>query len=187
MKKIFLLILLQTPLLLLAQTYNSKPITRLYDKPVERTYYATEKYYNGKLMVEGQIVQKIFSLKKRLELKRGVWKWYYRNGQVQDSVFYSDYGFPRGIETRYHYNGTIYMKLDYDTSTNFKIKQRSKLWVIPKDYSQTYFYRSPNIPKRTQVFLNGKKHGSWKYFDKKGNPVKEKMYEKGKLISMKED
>ena len=127
MKKFLFLFLVAFPAVLFSQNYNSKRMTRLFEKPVERSYYVKERYYKGNLYVEGQAVQKIYSLKKRVELKKGPWKWYYRNGRVKDSLFYSDFGLPTGIETRYNSDGTISETIDYGTSTNFKI--RDKNWL----------------------------------------------------------
>ena len=177
--------MLQIPSFAFSQNYNSKRLTRLFDKPVERTYYVKERYYKGNLYVEGQAVQKIYSLKKRVELKKGPWKWYYRNGKVKDSLFYSDFGLPTGVEVKYNSDETIFEKIDYGTSTNFKIKDKNWLKAIPKDYTRTFYHKEPNIPKKTVTYLNKKKHGTWQNFDKNGNLTSEKIYENGKLKSIK--
>ncbi len=182
-----LLLLLFVPCVLKAQNYNSQRISRLFNKPVERTYYVKERYHNGKLYVEGQAVQKIYSLKKRIELKRGPWKWYYRNGKVKDSVFFSDMGLPIGVELRYHSNGSIDEKVDYDTSTNFTIKERNWLIAIPRDYTKITYYKEPNIPRRIEVFVNKKKSGTWEYFDRNGTLIKKRNYVKGKLVSLQKN
>ncbi|MBL0047209.1 MAG: hypothetical protein IPP32_03830 [Bacteroidetes bacterium] len=183
MKRLFLLFFLGIPCILSAQNYNSKRITRLYATPVQRTYYVKERYFKGNLYVEGQAVQKIYSNKNRIELKKGPWKWYYKNGQLKDSIFYSDMGLPSGIEIRYRKNGTISQLVDYGTSTNFKVKERNWLLTIPLDYTITYYFEKPNIPQRVEVFVNQKKSGKWQKFDKSGKLISEKNYVKGKLIS----
>ncbi len=185
MKRIALLILLGFPIFGVAQSRDNKRITSLYEKPVERKYYVKERYYKGNLYVEGQAVQKIFSKKKRVELKRGAWKWYYKNGQLKDSVFYSDLGLPTGIATKYFSDGSIQEQIDYGTSTNFKIRERNWLTTIAKDYSRTYYYKNPNVPKKTTYYLNKKKSGTWKTFDTSGKLLSEKVYENGKLQSSK--
>ena len=142
-----------------------------------------ERYYKGNLYVEGLAVQKVFSKKKRVELKRGPWKWYYRNGQVKDSVFYTDLGLPTGIAIKFNNDGTILEKTDYGTSLNFKIRERNWLTTIAKDYTKTYYYKEPNIPQKKVTYLDKKKSGNWQYFDKNGKLISEENYENGKLIS----
>lgn len=163
-----------------AQNYNSKRITRLFEKPVERSYYVKERYHNGRLYVEGQAVQKIYSKKNRVELKRGAWKWYYRSGQLKDSVFYNDMGLPQGIALHYRRNGTIAEAVDYGTSTNFKVRERNWLVAIPKDYSRTSYYENPNVPRKTEHYLNKKKDGLWQKFDEEGKVIEAVRYSKGK-------
>ena len=182
MKKLFLLLAILLPAFLFAQS-SKKKFSNLYAKPVERKYYVKERYFRGNLYVEGQAVQKIFSKKKRVELKRGPWKWYYRNGQVKDTLFYSDMGLPTGVETKYSSDGKILETIDYGTSTNFIIKERNWLTTIAKDYTRTYYYKNPNIPKETNTFLNKKRNGVWQTFDKTGKVIYERKYEKGRLIS----
>lgn len=127
--------------------------------------------------------KKFIVRKKRVELKRGPWKWYHRNGQLKDSVFYTDAGLPTGIETLYNSDGSIHQTIDYGTSTNFIIRERNWLTTIAKDYTRTYYYKTPNIPKKTQVYKNKKKDGVWKTYDTNGKVISEKTYSKGKLIS----
>ncbi|HRH03441.1 MAG TPA: hypothetical protein PLN13_09150 [Bacteroidia bacterium] len=183
MKNFYVLLLFLAPYLLLAQTSKSKKFNQLYSKPIERKYYVKERYYKGNLYVEGEAIQKVFSKKKRVELKRGPWKWYHRNGQLKDSVFYTDAGLPTGVETLYNSDGTIHQTIDYGTSTNFIIRERNWLTTIAKDYTRTYYYKAPNIPKKTQVYKNRKKDGVWKTYDTNGKVISEKSYSKGKLIT----
>jgi antitoxin component YwqK of YwqJK toxin-antitoxin module len=185
MKHCFFLFLLVCPLLLFAQKTRNSTINQLFEKPVERRYYVKERYYKGNLYVEGQAVQKIYSKKKRIELKRGPWKWYFRNGQVKDSAFYSDFGLPTGIEIKYNSDGSLHEKIDYGTSTNFKIRERNWLTTIAKDYTRTFYHKGLNTPKKTVTYLNKKKEGTWQKFDTKGNLIWEKTYSSGKLISSK--
>lgn len=185
MKKLFLLLAFLFPAFIFAQSSKSKKFSSLYAKPVERKYYVKERYFRGNLYVEGQAVQKIYSKKKRVELKRGPWKWYYKNGQVKDSLFYSDMGLPTGVETKYRSDGSIAEKIDFGTSTNFIIKERNWLTTIAKDYTRIYYFKNPNIPRETTTFLNRKKSGLWQKFDTNGKLVSEKKYERGKLISEK--
>ena len=133
----------------------------------------------------GLAEKKIFSKKKRVELKRGPWKWYYKSGQLKDSIFYSDFGLPTGLETKYASDGSILETIDYGSSMNFKIRERNWLTTIAKDYTRTYYHKTPNVPRQTMVYLNKKKHGTWKTFDLYGKVLKEKIYENGKLISTK--
>ena len=183
MKKIVLLILLVCPVFAFSQIQKSKKFSRLFDKPIERKYYVKERYRKGNLYVEGQAVQKIFSKKKRVELKRGPWKWYYKNGQLKDSIFYTDLGLPSGIETRYYHDGSISEIVDYGNSTNFIIRERNWLTTIAKDYTKTYYHKSPNVPRKKTSYLNKKKSGTWQSFDKNGKLVSEKVYKNGRLIS----
>ena len=168
-----------------AQSYNSKRITKLFEKPIEKSYYVKERFHNGKLYVEGLAVQKIYSKKNRIELKRGACKWYYRTGQLKDSIFYNDMGLPTGTALRYRKNGTISEKIDYGTSSNFKVKERNWLVAIPQDYSITTYLEKPNVPQKREVFKARKKDGVFQYFDLNGNVIEERKFSKGKRLKNK--
>jgi hypothetical protein len=157
MKKFYVLLLFLAPLLLSAQTSKSKKFNQLYSKPIERKYYVKERYYKGNLYVEGEAIQKVYSKKKRVELKRGPWKWYHRNGQLKDSVFYTDAGLPTGVETLYNSDGSIHQTIDYGTSTNFIIRERNWLTTIAKIILAPIIIKHLIFLKKHKCIKTGKK------------------------------
>ncbi|MBL4745034.1 MAG: hypothetical protein JKY08_01570 [Flavobacteriaceae bacterium] len=123
-------------------------------------YWLVDYFNSGAVQMEG--------LSKELEKEvfEGEIKWYFENGKIQQTIFYSE-GVLNGTRKMYYKSGRL------------KNQRYYVMGVLKGDYIE--FYDS-GAKLEVGAYVNGEKSGKWRVFYEDGEVKASGMYEGGKKI-----
>lgn len=117
----------------------------------------------------------------------GEWKSYFEDGTLMNVTIYDDEGKLNGGLKDYDRDGKLHYEMIYDkgdvSSYKYYAKDGSVIHEAEKEGKELDFvgYWPHGIKKVEGKYINGKKHGVWKYYDHNGVMSTEEVYKKDKL------
>ncbi len=177
------LILSAAPIYLYSQNQAETDTSVMLYPTITKEFFQKKTYRNKNTKTEGKISQRQFSSDYDLQFMVGMWKSYYRNGQLKDSIYYDINSQIVGTTKSFYKNGFLRRITDFDTLAHFKYKNNVVLsQVIVKHdgyYKKVYSKHKKDLLLNEGLIMNYRKTGQWKYYNDSGKLTKEVFYEDG--------
>ena len=123
-------------------------------------------------------------------VKDGKWTMWYENGKIYAEQFYKN-GLSVGVWKNYNPDGSTSDIVDFEKGTavyyhkNGQIQSQGKITnQLAQEGKWTLYYENGQINAEGN-YVNGKKDGTWTWYDVKGKKTDEQVYQNGAIASHK--
>jgi antitoxin component YwqK of YwqJK toxin-antitoxin module len=164
------------------------------------TYYSNgQKKSEGTLLnADATVLSKEFeTLPKETQLEKskncvkdGKWTQWYENGTIAGEQYYAN-GLFAGVWKDFNPNGSVASVIDFEAGNatyyhkNGKVQSEGKInKQMGQEGKWTLYYENGQINAEGS-YINGKKDGTWNWFDVKGKKTDEQVYSNGTVASHK--